>query len=92
MHEFWVTTYLPEAERADRETTLLQNDWKWDLYGTFCFVPTEEDTLHELHTSNENLAAEISRTSFPSRRIAQRPLDIHFITLSFIYGSEIFCL
>ena len=41
-------------------TTACSGSQQWDLYGTFCFVPTEEDAiiaismLHGLRTSNEN--------------------------------------
>jgi hypothetical protein len=61
---------------------------QWDLYGSFCFVPTEEDAinmLRELRTSNDiwqkdQLEEAIFRLFGP----APRPLDVHFITLSFI--------
>jgi hypothetical protein len=66
---------------------------QWDNYGTFCFVPTEDDCnamLHELRTINASWQqVHIARND----QNTIRDLDVRFITFGFYYCFDFkFCL
>jgi hypothetical protein len=75
--------YYPEMVSINWKIPFLVEDGlhtQWDRYGTYCFVPAEDDIIAMLDTLRKGNETWKERTlSYPN---SIRPLDVHSLLLS----------